>query len=368
MVIDLFGLGLEEVRMRFPEIYQHLKLAVKECRDGEGRPKGRDVNRNAQIRDNWWLHGRPRSEFRPTLAGLQRYIVTVETAKHRVFQFLPAEILPDNMLVAIALSDGFYLGVLSSRFHVLWALRQGGTLEDRPRYSKSLCFDPFPFPEADKGQAERIRLAAEALDALRKQVLADHPDLTLTKLYNVREAVRSGRALTAAEADIRDRGLVLILDEHHHAIDAAVAEAYGWPAGIAEEDAFAALVALNARRAEDEARGMVRWLRPDLVPTTRGPLAKAPESTIALPAVPRARSVKLPFPSKPIPQVAAVLAALGSSAGPLDADAIVGRFRRSPRVPRAVREILAALAGVGETSELGQGRYVLRDNRPGRWS
>lgn len=366
MVIDLFGLAAEEARQRFPEVYQHLKLNVKESRDDKGRPNGRDVNNRASYRDRWWLFGEPRKELRPALAGLPRYIATVETAKHRVFQFLPAEIVPDNMLVAIALSDGFYLGVLSSRFHVFWALRQGGTLEDRPRYSKSLCFDPFPFPEADQGHARRIRLAAEALDALRKQVLANHPDLTLTKLYNVREAVRSGRALTSAEADIRDRGLVLILDERHHEIDAAVAEAYGWPTGIAEEEAFAALVALNARRAEDEARGMVQWLRPDLVPTTRGPLAKPPESTIALPAVPRARSVKLPFPSKPIPQVAAVLAA--PSAGPLDADAIVGRFRRSPRVPRAVREILAALAGVGETSELGQGRYVLRDNRPGRWS
>jgi hypothetical protein len=35
-------------------------------------------------------------------AGLPRYIATVETAKHRAFQFLGANIAPDNMLVCIA--------------------------------------------------------------------------------------------------------------------------------------------------------------------------------------------------------------------------------------------------------------------------
>ena len=34
--------------------------------------------------------------------GLNRYIATVETSKHRVFVFLSGEILPDNMLIAIA--------------------------------------------------------------------------------------------------------------------------------------------------------------------------------------------------------------------------------------------------------------------------
>ena len=62
----------------------------------------------------------------PALAGLSRYIATVETAKHRFFVFLDAAILPDNMLVNIALDDAYFLGVLSSRAHVVWALATGG--------------------------------------------------------------------------------------------------------------------------------------------------------------------------------------------------------------------------------------------------
>ena len=55
--------------------------------------------------------------MRKQLAGLPRYIATVETAKHRLFQFLQASILPDNKLSDIALSDAFHLGVLSSQPH-----------------------------------------------------------------------------------------------------------------------------------------------------------------------------------------------------------------------------------------------------------
>ena len=97
------------------------------------------------------------------LHGLPRFIATTETAKHRMFQFLDESIAPDNMLVAIALDDSFYLGVLSSRIHIIYSLAAGGTLEDRPRYNKTRCFDPFPFPVCGKRETEYIRKLAEEL-------------------------------------------------------------------------------------------------------------------------------------------------------------------------------------------------------------
>ena len=80
----------------------------------------RDSNARASYRNNWWIFGEPRRAFRPALAGLPRYIATVETSKHRFFQFLDEQVLPDNKLVAIASDDAYVLGVLSSRFHVAW--------------------------------------------------------------------------------------------------------------------------------------------------------------------------------------------------------------------------------------------------------
>lgn len=352
MAIDLFGLSAAEVRERFPEVYQHLRLTVEKDRQAQF-----DRSPTADARSylaNWWLFGKPRQELRPALAGLQRYIATVETAKHRVFQFLDTNILPDNMLVAVALSDAFHLGVLSSRIHCVWALQSGGWLGigNDPRYSKSRCFDPFPFPEASEAQKQTIRDAAEALDALRKDVLARHPDLTLTGLYNIRAAILAGRPLSAAETDIRDRGLVLILNEHHEAIDAAVAAAYGLPADADDETILAMLVTLNRDRAREEERGTARWLRPDYQRPRFGRETAVGEQIEAaeLLALPAPGSAKPVFPTQPVERVAAVLAVLATANTPLDAEAIAQRFRQRLRVRPTIAAILVSLARVGEVS------------------
>ena len=178
MVIDLFGLTAEEVRARFPAVYQWIYERVK--------PE-RDQNNRASYRNNWWIHGEPRAALRPALAGLRRYIATVETSRRRFFVFLDAAILPDNKLVNIALDDAYFLGVLSSRVHVTWALAAGSHLGvgNDPVYVKTACFEKFPFPAATDAQQARIRALAEQLDAHRKRQQAQHPKLTLTDMYNV---------------------------------------------------------------------------------------------------------------------------------------------------------------------------------------
>ena len=260
MVIDLFGLAEKEVRQRFPELYQHLLTAVKPERDRQ-EIKSPTTDAKAYA-ETFWVFGKPRPNLRAALDGLPRYIATVETAKHRLFQFLPAEVLPDNMLVAVASDDGFYLGVLSSRLHSVWAKERGGTLEDRPRYNKGYCFDPFPFPDATPEQRAAIGELAEELDATRKAVLAEVPKLTMTELYNLREASRAG-TLDRAGAARAMAARAGIVDRLHAQIDAEVAAAYGWPADLAPSEIVTRLVALNAERAAEEKAGHVRWLRPD---------------------------------------------------------------------------------------------------------
>src|SRR5690606_12385806 len=251
MVIDLFGLTADEVRDRFPAVYQWVRERVK--------PE-RDANRRASYRENWWIHGEPRGLIRPALAGLSRYIATVETSKHRFFQFLDISILPDNMLVAIASDDAYHLGVLSSRIHVTWALAAGGRLGvgNDPRYNKTRCFEPFPFPAATEEQQDRIRTIAEALDAHRARQLDQHEKLTMTGMYNVLEKLRSGEPLTAAEKKIHEQGLVSVLRDLHDELDAAVADAYGWPVHLTDEQILERVVALNKRRAAEEERGIIR--------------------------------------------------------------------------------------------------------------
>ncbi|MDP2825242.1 MAG: hypothetical protein Q8O52_21490, partial [Sulfuritalea sp.] len=252
------------MRRRWPATYQWVLERVK--------PE-RDHNRMDSVRENWWLHRRLRQDLRVALTDLSRYIATVETAKHRVFQFLDATIAPDNKLVCIALDDAYCLGVLSSRAHVAWALASGSWLGvgNDPVYIKSRCFETFPFPVATPEQQARIRDLAEQIDAHRKRVLGAHEDLTLTGLYNVLEKLRVGTGMTAKEKAIHEKGLVAVLRQLHEELDAAVLDAYGWSdLGVAgwhdqpeEQTLLERLVALNSQRRAEEAQGHIRWLRPE---------------------------------------------------------------------------------------------------------
>src|SRR5579875_776717 len=357
MVIDLDGLSIEDVRQRFPEVYQHLLVKVK--------PE-RDRNNEEYRRINWWLFGRRNTLMRGFTAEIPRYIATVETAKHRVFQFLDTTILPDNKLVNIGSDDAFHLGVLSSRIYVAWALRTGGWLGvgNDPVYVKSRCFDPFPFPDASDAQKAEIRALAEELDAHRKRQQAEHPSLTLTAMYNVLERLCAGATtddLDSGERRIFDEGLVLILKELHDRLDAAVAAAYGWPADLAEEDILARLVALNKARAAEEARGIVRWLRPDYQIARFGSPAERAEQLEAELVTAEAKVLRPAFPAADTAQTAAVLSALASADSARAAASIAALFRQGRRCEAKVRAVLIALARTGFVATPNGGRsFVLR--------
>ena len=260
-VIDFYGIDEAEAAEKFPDLYQHLLLHV--------RPEREKCKRDAH-RIIWWQFGEKRPGMRASLEGLTRYIVTSEVAKHRTFMFLDwPKSLIDGSVIAITSSDAYLLGILSSSTHESWALRLGGTLEDRPRYNNSLTFWPFPFPDLPEGPLkQRIRDLGERLDSHRKRHQEQHPDLTLTGIYNVLEKLRAGDSLNAKEKTLHDQGLVTLLRQIHDELDAAVLEAYGWAdlhplTPEREPELLTRLVALNHERAAEEQRGHIRWLRPD---------------------------------------------------------------------------------------------------------
>jgi len=347
MVIDLFGLTEAEVRQRFPAVFQHLLLYVKPERDAR-KTSGPD---GAQYAKQWWLHGKPRPNLRAALCGLPRYIATVETAKHRLFVFLPAAVLPDNKLVCIATADAWHLGVLSSRLHSAWTLASGALLEDRPVYVKTSCFDPFPFPIATLAQTAEIAALADELDTLRKERLAAHAHLTLTILYNILAAIRAGHPLTDADRDLLNAGHVEVLRHLHDRLDAAVAAAYGWPADLPAAAIVEHVVALNRERAAEEAAGLVRWLRPAFQAPAE-PAARKEQLAMAVDA-----EAVLPAWPKQVPaQFVALRAALARSgqAGPAE---LAQQFRNVR--PNKLAGMLGTLAALGQAREAGSGRYAI---------
>ncbi len=341
MVIDLFGLKEEEVRQRYPLVLQHVLLKVK--------PE-RDLNNRGSYRDKWWIFGEPRGDFRPSLKGLTRYITTVFASSHRVFTFQPSEVLPDNSLVCFATDESWHLGVLSSRIHVAWTLATGGTLEDRPLYTKTRCFDPFPFPTPDASQAKEVGRLAEALDNHRKALLAEHPHLTLTSIYNVLAIIQAGRELTEPERDIHDAGQISLMRHLHDELDKAVSSTYGWPIGLAAHELVDRLLRLNRDRVAEELSGLVRWLRP----TFQMPADQ--RSPTPQPALDVSEGLSLAiWPKQPPAQFVALRTALVLN-GPSSPADVVKQFRGVTR--GRIVGMLASLAALGQARETSPGRWV----------
>jgi len=205
------------------------------------RPK-REASRST--RTEWWLHERPRVDMRQALARLPRFLSTPTVAKHRLFVWLDGTTIPDHQIIAFARADDYFLGVLHSRAHELWARRMGtwmGVGNDL-RYTPTTCFETFPLPwppgEEPEGDSriEEIAEAARRLDELRRNWLkpegaseADLKKRTLTNLYNARPTW---------------------LQNAHAVLDEAVYAAYGWPPDITDEEVLQNLLAVNSERSE----------------------------------------------------------------------------------------------------------------------
>ncbi|MCI5042298.1 MAG: class I SAM-dependent DNA methyltransferase [Donghicola eburneus] len=344
-VIDVTGWSETQVRNERPELFQHLVDNVKPYRD---------ENRDEGFREKWWLFGRPRPEMRLALDGLKSYIATSEVSKHRFFVRLSwPEQLIDGSIIAFCFSESSALAILSSRIHLIWTLATSGTLEDRPRYHLSHSFDPFPFPDLTDGQSARLRTLGEELDAHRKRQQAAHPKLTLTQMYNVLEKLRAGETIEGKDREFYDQGLIGILKDLHDQIDAAVAEAYGWPVDLSDEDILFRLVALNKERAEEEARGHIRWLRPDYQNPEGRVAAKGKTKDMDLGVT--AKVEKAPWPKTLPDQIAAVREAL-TEMGEATPDQIARRFMRART--NSVQPLLESLAALGQAELVEDGRYA----------
>ncbi len=349
-----FGMLSEDEARTYPVLYDLLRDRVL--------PERRANNR-AVYATYWWRFGEPRPDFRAAVKGLSRYMATVYTAKHAFFLFLDPEIAPDDGLVCIASDDAFVLGVLSSSIHSSWARAAGSIfgIDGTPRYNKGPCFDAFPFPDPDPAARARIADVAERIDAHRKAALARGASVGMTVMYNVVDKLRDGVVLSKAEQEVHRVSACGVLRDMHDELDTLVAEAYGWswpepPALIIER-----LVALHDTRAEEESRGLVRWLRPDYqrprFGSTINAHAELDMSDSAAGASTSAPSVAstVPWPGDAIGQIT-VLRGM-AAVTPVSVDDAMQRLSGARR--DIVHRHLETLALLGEVRTTTDGRYAI---------
>jgi hypothetical protein len=268
-----FGCGMsEETAALYEAPFNYILDRVKPVRDQVRRDNHRKY---------WWQYGEARPGMRKALHTLSRYIITPIVAKHLIFAFAPASVLPYSATPAIARADDTTFGILQSQFHKIWALRMGTSLENRPRYTPTTCFETFPFPigltpadtkgaviQLESGaviptvaaeyhnHAVAIAEAAFQLNQLRERWL--NPPEWIVRVPEI-VAGYPERIIAKPEyaAQLKTRTLTNLYNQHptwltnaQRKLDHAVAAAYGWNDAetLNETEMLRRLLALNLMR------------------------------------------------------------------------------------------------------------------------
>ena len=144
--------------------------------------------------------------------------VSSEKREYIPIGFMGKENIVSDSTLIIPNATLFHFGILTSSVHMAWTRAVCGRLEMRYRYSKDIVYNNYPWPEVTKEQKQKIEKTAGAILEARRQ----YPDSSLADLYN-------------------DTLMPQELRKAHQANDRAVAEAYGFPPGLAEEEMVARL-------------------------------------------------------------------------------------------------------------------------------
>ena len=123
------------------------------------------------------------------------------------FGFFPSNYIVSDSCTALPDADLYLFGSLTSKMHMAWVKYVCGRLESRYRYSNTIVYNNYPFPEnASEAQKQKVETAAQAV-------------LDIRKTYTDK-----GKSL----ADLYDPlSMPKDLKEAHDALDKAVDDCYG---------------------------------------------------------------------------------------------------------------------------------------------
>jgi hypothetical protein len=160
---------------------------------------------------HWWQFWRVRANMRTAISSLPTVLVIGEISKAARPGFVAADQVLSHRLIVFATDDPWYLGVLNSCFHWIWASKWATSRETRICYSVTDVFATFPLPT----KTDDVSRVAGTLDSFRSGLMRASRE-GLTGTYNLLddEAVN--------EADVVE------LRRLHRELDAEVATAYGW--------------------------------------------------------------------------------------------------------------------------------------------
>lgn len=142
--------------------------------------------------------------FVPTGTYLGIPKVFSKNRKYATCALLSPTVIPGDKIYVVDDSDGFQFSIISSIFFIVWQKAVGGRLKSDCSFSNTIVWNNLPVPEFRNKERQNIIDAGKAILDAR----AAHPGKSLAEFY---------------DPDLMPQDLLCA----HHALDAAVEEAYG---------------------------------------------------------------------------------------------------------------------------------------------
>lgn len=146
--------------------------------------KVKEFRENSTRKDTRELAGNP-SQFAFVSHNETEYViipsVSSERRKYIPIGFMPATVIASNLCLIIPNAKLFHFGVLTSEMHMAWVKNLCGRLKSDYRYSNSVVYNNFPWPDnPNEKQIKSIEIAAQkVLDTRLK-----FPNSSLADLYD----------------------------------------------------------------------------------------------------------------------------------------------------------------------------------------
>lgn len=125
--------------------------------------------------------------------------VSSERRKYIPMGFMNKNIIASNLCLIIPNAKMYHFGILQSEMHMIWVKYICGRLESRYRYSNTIVYNNFPWPE---NPSEKQKQAVEAAAQNVLDVRAKFPESSLADMYDPNtmppELVKAHQALDKA--------------------------------------------------------------------------------------------------------------------------------------------------------------------------
>ncbi len=249
-IIDFGEMSREEAE-RWPDLFAIVRDKVQKSRLSVARKDRRDT---------WWLYATRIPAARAFANAHGRILIASQVSTHLALGFCPAKVVLPHTLVIFLVASWSGFCVLQSKIHEVWARFLGSSLEERPRYTPTDCFETFPLPRGFDDDLSLSR-AGESYYEYRAALMVANNE-GLTKTYN---RFHDPEEPSPEIQKLRDL---------HAEMDRAVLDAYGWTDvqptydfreqldesirlawdDDTRDEVLARLLELNRVRAEEEAR------------------------------------------------------------------------------------------------------------------